>query len=143
MRLALAQINTTVGDLDGNREKIVQGLTDARDAGADLVLFPELAVTGYPPEDLLLKEHFLADAASAVRTLAEELASVVAIVGFPERAEDVFNSAALLAGGAVHAIYRKVYLPNYGVFDEQRYFQSGRAGAVAELGGQRLGLTIC
>ena len=143
MRLALNQFNATVGDIEGNLERIRDGARDARAAGADLVLFPELAVTGYPPEDLLLKEHFLADAASALRTLAAELTGIVAIVGFPERAEDVFNSAALIGGGSVRAIYRKVYLPNYGVFDEQRYFQSGRAGAVTQLDGQRLGLTVC
>jgi NAD+ synthase (glutamine-hydrolysing) len=143
MRLALCQLNATVGDIAGNTERIREGARDARASGADLVLFPELAITGYPPEDLLLKEHFLTDAAAALRTLAAEIAGIVAIVGFPERAEDVYNSAAVLAGGSVHAVYRKVLLPNYGVFDEQRYFQSGRGGAVQELGGQRLGLTVC
>ena len=107
------------------------------------MLFPELVLTGYPPEDLLLKEHFLADAAAALRGLAGEARELVAVVGFPERAEDVYNAAAVLADGAVHAIYRKVYLPNYGVFDEQRYFQSGSAGAVIDVGAQRVGLTVC
>jgi NAD+ synthase (glutamine-hydrolysing) len=143
MRLALCQMNATVGDIAGNAERIREGTRAAREAGADLVLFPELALTGYPPEDLLLKEHFLADAAAALRELATETHGVVAVVGFPERAEDVFNAAAVLADGAVHAIYRKVYLPNYGVFDEQRYFQAGPTGAVLDLGRQRLGLTVC
>jgi NAD+ synthase (glutamine-hydrolysing) len=143
MRLALCQLNATVGDIAGNAERIRVGMRAAIAARADLVLFPELALTGYPPEDLLLKEHFLADAGSALRELAAEAQGIVAIVGFPERAEDVFNSAAVLANGSVHAIYRKVYLPNYGVFDEQRYFQAGPAGAVLELGGQRVGLTVC
>ena len=143
MRLALCQMNATVGDIAGNAERIREGTRAAREAGADLVLFPELALTGYPPEDLLLKEHFLADAAAALRELATETHGVVAVVGFPERAEDVFNAAAVLADGAVHAIYRKVYLPNYGVFDEQRYFQAGATGAVLDLGSQRLGLTVC
>jgi NAD+ synthase (glutamine-hydrolysing) len=143
MRLALCQINATVGDIAGNAERVSAGMRDAREAGAELVLFPELVLTGYPPEDLLLKEHFLADAAAALATLALEAREIVAVVGFPERAEDVFNAAAVLADGAVHAVYRKVYLPNYGVFDEQRYFQAGAAGAVLDLGDRRVGLTVC
>ena len=143
MRLALCQMNATVGDIAGNADRIRAGVAGARDAEADLVLFPELALTGYPPEDLLLKEHFLADARAALEQLAAEIHGVVAVVGFPERAEDVYNAAAVLAGGSVHAIYRKVYLPNYGVFDEQRYFQAARTGAVLDLGDQRLGLSVC
>ena len=143
MRLALCQMNATVGDIAGNAQLIAGGIRSAREAGADLVLFPELAVTGYPPEDLLLREHFLADAASALRDLAGEARGLVAIVGFPERAEDVYNSAALLADGAIHAIYRKVHLPNYGVFDERRYFQPGSSGATIEVGGHLVGLTVC
>jgi NAD+ synthase (glutamine-hydrolysing) len=143
VRLALAQINATVGDIAGNAQKIAQNIEDARAAGAELVLFPELALTGYPPEDLLLKEHFLADARAALDGLASGIRDVVAVVGFPERAEDVYNAAAVLADGAVHAIYRKVYLPNYGVFDEQRYFRSGRGGAVMGFERQTLGLTVC
>jgi NAD+ synthase (glutamine-hydrolysing) len=143
VRIALCQLNVTVGDISGNAERIRAGMHDAADAGAELVLFPELALTGYPPEDLLLKEHFLADSATALSELARETRELIAIVGFPERAEDVFNSAAVLANGAVHAIYRKVYLPNYGVFDEQRYFQAGPAGAVIDVGSERVGLTVC
>jgi NAD+ synthase (glutamine-hydrolysing) len=143
MRLALCQLNATVGDIAGNAERIRAGMRGAADAGAELVLFPELALTGYPPEDLLLKEHFLADAAAALRELASEAHGVVAVVGFPERAEDVYNAAAVLAAGAVHAIYRKVYLPNYGVFDEQRYFQAGTGGAIIDIGSERLGVTVC
>src|SRR5208282_1519010 len=143
MRIALCQLNATVGDIVGNCQRVREGIDAARAAGAELVLFPELAITGYPPEDLLLKEHFLADAAAALRELAADAHGVVAVVGFPERAEDVYNSAAVLADGAVHAIYRKVYLPNYGVFDEQRYFQSGPGGAVIDVGRRRVGLTVC
>jgi NAD+ synthase (glutamine-hydrolysing) len=143
MRLALCQMNATVGDIDGNAARIREGLAAAADAGADLVLFPELALTGYPPEDLLLKEHFLADARAALEGIAAAARGIVAVVGFPERAEDVFNAAAVLADGAVHAVYRKVYLPNYGVFDEQRYFQAGAAGAVIDVGSDRVGLTVC
>ena len=143
MRLALCQMNATVGDIAGNAQLIAAGLRSAGEAGADLVLFPELALTGYPPEDLLLREHFLTDAHSALRELAAEAQGLVAIVGFPERAEDVYNSAALLAGGTIHAIYRKVHLPNYGVFDEHRYFRAGPAGAVIQLGANQIGLTVC
>ena len=143
MRLALCQLNATVGDISGNAERIREGMRAAVDVGAELVLFPELALTGYPPEDLLLKEHFLADAALALSELAAETHGTVAVVGFPERDDDVYNAAAVLADGSVHAIYRKVYLPNYGVFDEQRYFQAGQAGAVLDIGGRRLGLTVC
>ncbi|HLL92252.1 MAG TPA: nitrilase-related carbon-nitrogen hydrolase, partial [Solirubrobacteraceae bacterium] len=94
MRLALCQINATVGDIAGNVQRIREGMRAARDARADLVLFPELALTGYPPEDLLLKEHFLADARAAVEELAPSARDVVALVGFPERAEDVYNACA-------------------------------------------------
>jgi NAD+ synthase (glutamine-hydrolysing) len=143
VRIALAQLNAVVGDIAGNEERIRARLRDARAAGAQLVLFPELAVTGYPPEDLLLKEHFLADARAAVERLAADSEGIVAVVGFPERSEDVYNAAAVLADGRVHAVYRKVNLPNYGVFDEVRYFQSGPGGAILEIDGAKVGLTIC
>ena len=136
-------MNATVGDIDGNIERIRAGQLAARDARADLVLFPELAVTGYPPEDLLLREDFLARARAALEELAAGTHGPIAVVGFPERAEDVYNAAAVLADGAIRAIYRKVYLPNYGVFDEQRYFQAGSAGAVLDVGSHRIGLTVC
>jgi NAD+ synthase (glutamine-hydrolysing) len=143
MRLALCQMNATVGDIDGNAARIRDAQRQAADAGADLVLFPELALTGYPPEDLLLREDFLARAAGALVQIAADTRGPVAVVGFPERAEDVYNAAAVLADGRVHAIYRKVHLPNYGVFDEQRYFQAGSAGAVIDIGPHRVGLTVC
>jgi NAD+ synthase (glutamine-hydrolysing) len=143
LKLALCQMNPTVGDIAGNQAKILRWMGDARAAGAQLVLFPELAVTGYPPEDLLLKEHFLADARRSLEQIAAHTHGIVALVGFPERAEDVYNACAVLADGAVHAIYRKVFLPNYGVFDEQRYFQSGVGGAVIELDQLTVGLTVC
>jgi NAD+ synthase (glutamine-hydrolysing) len=143
MRVALAQINPTVGDIAGNEAKVREHLARARDAGAQLALFPELVVTGYPPEDLLLKEHFLADARAAVERIAADAQGIVAVVGFPERADDAYNAAAVLADGGVQAVYRKVNLPNYGVFDELRYFQRGPGGAIIDVDGVKVGLTIC
>ena len=143
LRVALAQIDTTVGDLEGNAAKVRDGIARARDAGGQLVVFPELTLTGYPPEDLLLKTHFLDRTDAVLNELAAEVSGIVALVGYPERSDDVYNAAAVLADGEVAAVYRKVYLPNYSVFDEQRYFQSGDEGALIELNGIPIGLTIC
>jgi NAD+ synthase (glutamine-hydrolysing) len=143
VRLALAQVNCRVGDLEGNAAKLRSELERARDGGAELVLFPELAITGYPPEDLLLREHFLRDAREALDSVAAAAEGIVAVVGFPERGQDVFNAIAVLAGGEVVTVYRKTRLWNYGVADEERYFQAGDGGAVLDLGEARLGLTVC
>src|SRR3954451_21395278 len=143
LRVALAQINATVGDIRGNARRISDAMARARDEGAALVVFPELALTGYPPEDLLLKTSFLDAARAALHELAAEAKEIVAVVGYPEQAEDVYNTAAVLADGAVVAGYRKMYLPNYGVFDEQRYFQSGAEGAIVEVNGVPVGITVC
>src|SRR6266540_2868047 len=143
MRLALAQINTVVGDLDGNRELILARLEEARDQGAELVLFPELAVTGYPPEDLLLRSAFVRAAAESLREIAAAARDIVALVGFPHFDADLYNACAVCAGGDVRAIYRKRFLPNYGVFDEERYFASGRDLVVLEVGETLIGLTVC
>jgi len=143
LRVALAQINPTVGDLRGNARKVTDYTARARDEGAALVVFPELTLSGYPPEDLLLKTSFLDAAQIALRELAAQTRDIVAIVGYPEQAEDVYNTAAVLADGEVVATYRKLYLPNYGVFDEQRYFQSGAEAAIVEVNGIPIGLSIC
>ena len=143
LRVALAQINPTVGDIAGNARRIAEHTSAARDGGAGLVVFPELTLSGYPPEDLLLKTSFLDACADALAELAAQTHGIVALVGFPERAEDVYNAAAVLADGEVVAIYRKMYLPNYGVFDEQRYFQSGAEAAIFELNGIPIGISIC
>jgi NAD+ synthase (glutamine-hydrolysing) len=143
LRLALCQMNATVGDIAGNERKIAAGIEHARDAGAQVVLFPELAITGYPPEDLLLKDHFIRDAAASVERLAVLAESIVVVVGYPERAEGVHNSAAVLADGRLRAVHRKVHLPNYGVFDEQRYFAAGSQASLIDLGPHRIGLTVC
>jgi NAD+ synthase (glutamine-hydrolysing) len=143
LRVALAQINARVGDLEGNAEKIGARIVEAREAGAELVLFPELAITGYPPEDLLLKEHFLAAAREALESAAAQAEGIIALIGFPERGFDAYNALALCTDGEVKAAYRKNVLPNYGVFDEQRYFQVGDGGAVIDMAGARVGLTVC
>jgi len=143
LRVALAQLNATVGDIAGNSTRIAEQIAAAREQGGQLVVFPELALTGYPPEDLLLKRDFLEASRRALEELAAQARGIVALVGFPELADDVYNSAALLAEGEVRGIYRKIYLPNYGVFDEQRYFRSGDEPATFDLGGVRVGVTIC
>jgi NAD+ synthase (glutamine-hydrolysing) len=145
LRLALCQMNSTVGDLTGNAGRIRAGIDAGRESGAQVVLFPELALSGYPPEDLLLRTHFLEDIETKLHALASAAEGIVAIVGFPERGDSaVYNSAAVLAHGSVHAIYRKVHLPNYGVFDEQRYFKAGEAGGtVIDVGVHEVGITVC
>src|SRR5919107_1640036 len=145
LRVALAQINSTVGDIQGNAAKIRDYIGRARDEGAQLVVFPELALTGYPPEDLLLKTHFVDAAGAALDELARETedGDLIALVGFPERRDDVYNACAVLAEGRVAAVYRKMFLPTYGVFDEARYFQAGTEAALIEVNGVAVGLTVC
>jgi NAD+ synthase (glutamine-hydrolysing) len=143
LTLALAQVNPRVGDLEGNARLVREYIARARDAGAELVLLPELVLTGYPPEDLLLKEHFLQAAQEALADVAAEVEGIVAVVGYPQRTEDVHNAIAVLAGGEVKTTYRKTRLWNYGVADEPRYFQAGEGATVLDLGSARLGLTIC
>ena len=126
MRLALAQVNVVVGDLDGNVARIVDAVADAERAGADLVVLPELAITGYPPEDLLLRPGFVRAARQAVDEVARACTGTVALVGAPAFDRDLANAAFVCANGSVHAVYRKHFLPNYGVFDEHRYFAPGR-----------------
>ena len=143
MRLALAQINTVVGDLEGNGDRILARLEEARAAQADLVLFPELAVTGYPPEDLLLRPGFVRAAERTLRELAAKVHGTTALVGFPHFDRDLFNACAVCADGEVKAVYRKRFLPNYGVFDEDRYFAAGRELVLLQLGSTLVGPTIC
>jgi NAD+ synthase (glutamine-hydrolysing) len=161
LRVALSQSNLVVGDLAGNVAALRERIGDAREQGADVVVFPELSLTGYPPEDLLLKPGFVRDAAAALDELAAAATGIVACVGVPEagaawsgtKGRDnagsvpagavLHNSAALLADGGVAAVYRKHHLPNYAVFDERRYFTPGDRAVVIELDGKRLGITIC
>ena len=143
MRLALAQINTVVGDLDGNTERILRRLAEAREAAADLVLFPELAVTGYPPEDLLLRPGFLRAAERSLGLIAAEARGIACLVGVPHLDRDLYNACAVCADGDVRAIYHKRFLPNYGVFDEDRYFQPGRNLLLLRFGETLVGPTVC
>src|SRR5918999_933562 len=124
LSIALAQMNAVVGDIDGNAARVEQLAAEARDEGAQLVVFPELTLTGYPPEDLLLKRGFLRSAQSALEGLA--LPGITAVVGWPEQRDGrVHNAAAVVADGQVQAVYRKLLLPNYGVFDERRWVEAG------------------
>ena len=143
MRLALAQINPVVGDLDGNRELILERLSEARSNSADLVVFPELAVTGYPPEDLLLRPGFIRAAEESVDQIALETRGTTVLVGAPHFDRDLYNACYVLSGGEVKAIYRKRFLPNYGVFDEDRYFAPGRDLVLLEHGKTLIGPTVC
>ena len=143
LRLALAQINATVGDLDGNTAKISRYLDQARALGVDLVAFPELAVTGYPPEDLLLKPQFIADNMARLAEIVRHTEGIAAVVGFVDAAEDIYNAAAIIRDGRLAGVHRKNYLPNYGVFDEDRYFQAGREADVYVIAGVKVGVGIC
>jgi NAD+ synthase (glutamine-hydrolysing) len=143
IRIALAQINTTVGDLAGNEKRIGAYLDQARALGAEVIAFPELAVPGYPPEDLLLKPSFVAANLACLQRLATQARGITAIVGFVDRADDLYNAAAVLNGGEVAAVYHKAYLPNYSVFDEDRYFGEGEQPLVLALGGHQVGVNIC
>jgi NAD+ synthase (glutamine-hydrolysing) len=143
LRLALAQLNTVVGDLDGNRRKILSSLADARAAGADLVVFPELATTGYPPEDLLLRPGFLRAARETLEEIARHSSGLTALVGTPWLDRDLANACAVCADGAIRGVYRKQFLPNYGVFDEHRYFAEGRDLLLLRFGDVYAGPTIC
>ncbi len=144
LRLAAAQLDLVVGDLDGNVERMLDAYERADAAGCDLVAFPELSLTGYPPEDLLLRPAFVAQCGEALEKLATRTGRMAAVVGFPEAQRDLSNAAALCAHGRVQGIYRKHLLPNYAVFDEQRYFAPSTVdGPLFVVGGVRIALTIC
>ena len=144
LRVAACQINTVVGDLDGNVERILAALGRAEDIGCDVAVFPELAVTGYPPEDLLLKPGFVADNRRALAAVAAASGRCASVVGFVDSGYDLYNAAAVCAGGSVLGVYRKHHLPNYSVFDEQRYFRPGEGEPVLfSIAGVPVGLSIC
>jgi NAD+ synthase (glutamine-hydrolysing) len=142
-RLALAQINATVGDIPGNRDRIIETIRCADEMGADLVAFPELSLTGYPPEDLLLKPSFILDNLLALEEVARVTGDTAVVVGCVDRADDIFNAAAVLYRGRVVYLYHKQFLPTYGVFDEDRYFRPGSEAPVFRLGDVLLGVNVC
>src|SRR5690554_463346 len=148
MKVGLAQINTVVGDLTGNRKRILDAYRELVAAGAELIVFPELVVTGYPPRDLLLKPRFLHDADDSLRSIASEVGAVPALVGAvlanpSSRGRLALNVAAWCEAGTVQAVARKCLLPTYDVFDEDRYFEAATEPLVHRWKGKRIGITIC
>ena len=145
LRIALAQINTTVGDIPGNARKILDGVARAREAGAAIVVFPELAISGYPPEDLLLRLSFIEENLSAWREIARRVKGITAVVGFVDRDAKGrnYNAAGIASGGRIRGVYRKMHLPNYGVFDEVRYFSPGKEPMLFAAGRSAIGVTVC
>ena len=146
LRLALAQTNPAVGDLTGNRREIVAIIDRAAADGVHLLCFPELGMTGYPPEDLLLKPNFIRDTRQALQIIIDhttKLPELVVVLGFVEQQDDLYNAAAIIHRGQLVATYHKQFLPNYGVFDENRYFQAGKGSPLYEIAGCRVGVSIC
>lgn len=144
LRIAIAQINCTVGDLDGNAKKITDYVLKAKSFGVDIISFPELAITGYPPEDLLLKTKFIGDNLDILKKLARSINSITAVVGFVDRrGADIYNAAAIIRNGEIRGVYHKILLPNYGVFDEKRYFKPGASPSIFRLGDFLFGINIC
>ena len=143
LRIGLCQINTTVGDIEGNTKKILDYIGKGKRMGADLLAFPEMAVTGYPPEDLLFMPKFIEANSKAIKTIAKATSSIAALVGFVDKKEDIFNAAALLHNGKIVTSYCKTFLPNYGVFDEDRYFKAGTENFIFTLESIPIGPSIC
>jgi NAD+ synthase (glutamine-hydrolysing) len=143
LRVALAQVNLSVGDLEGNRQKITEYIAKSRDVETDLVAFPELSVTGYPPEDLLLKPAFIQETQEILDAIVCETEGIVAVIGYPYLDGSLYNAAAVCRDGKLLAIYKKILLPNYGVFDEKRYFTPGDDPLVFEMGPVKFAVNIC
>jgi len=144
VRIAMAQMNATVGDLEGNTTKIIEGVKRAKAENADIVTFPELAITGYPPLDLLLKPQFLSDNRAMLERILDYTRGITAVVGFVDQQDDIYNAAAILHDRQILGIYHKVFLPNYGVFDENRYFQSaGETQSIYRIGDITFGVNVC
>src|SRR5258705_844392 len=143
IRIALAQMNPTVGDLPGNAKRVIEFIGQARDMGFDIVAFPELVLTGYPPEDLLLRPDFIDQNQAALEEVTRATKGITAIIGFAQRAEDVYNAAAIAHDGEIAGVVQKSHLPNYAVFDEVRYFRPGRIPFVCKRGALTFGVNIC
>jgi NAD+ synthase (glutamine-hydrolysing) len=143
LRIGMAQLNATVGDFAGNRQKILDAIKEARSLGVDLLAFPELATCGYPPEDLLFKPKFIAENLRSLDKIVEASSGLTVVVGFVDAKEDIYNAAAVIHDGKLAGVYHKIYLPNYGVFDENRYFRAGDECPVYIVGGIGLGVNIC
>jgi NAD+ synthase (glutamine-hydrolysing) len=143
MRVGIAQINSTVGDLRGNTARIIESIDRAKSLGVDLLTFPELAITGYPPEDLLLKPQFIKRNRESLNKVVEHSSDIALVVGFVDSDGDIYNAAAVIYDRRLAGIYHKIYLPNYGVFDENRYFQSGTDYSIFNIYGIGIGITIC
>ncbi len=144
LRIAMAQINTTVGDFKGNTQKILHIIAEARSLGVDLLTFPELAICGYPPEDLLFKPQFIEENLKALDQVVGGTQELSVVVGFVDaKKDDIYNAAAIIHDGKLASVYHKIYLPNYGVFDENRYFQAGSECPVYILAGVGVGINIC
>jgi NAD+ synthase (glutamine-hydrolysing) len=139
----MCQINVTVGDFVGNTQKILEAIVQARSLGVDLLTFPELAICGYPPEDLLFKPQFIEENLKCLEKVVEQTAGLAVVVGFVDAKDDIYNAAAIISDGKLVSVYHKIYLPNYGVFDENRYFQAGRECPVYIIGGIGVGVNIC
>jgi len=143
LRLGMAQINTTVGDFKGNTEKILEAIAQGRSLGVDLLTFPELAICGYPPEDLLLKPKFIEENIRSLDRVVDGCSGLTVVVGFVDAKADIFNAAAVIHDRKLAGVYHKIYLPNYGVFDENRYFQAGKECTVYVIAGVNVGINIC
>ncbi len=143
LRIGMSQINTTVGDFAGNTRKILEAIALARTLGVDILTFPELAICGYPPEDLLFKPQFIEENLKSLEKVIKQTSGLAVIVGFVDAKSDIYNAAAIINDGKLVNIYHKIYLPNYGVFDENRYFQAGRECPVYTILGVGIGVNIC
>ncbi|MFC2010624.1 nitrilase-related carbon-nitrogen hydrolase, partial [Chloroflexota bacterium] len=143
IRIGMAQINTTVGDFAGNTKKILEVIDKARSRGVDLLTFPELAVCGYPPEDLLFKSKFIEENLNSLESVVDASSGITLVVGFVDYKEDIYNAAAIIHDGELAGVYHKIYLPNYGVFDEDRYFRAGSECPVYTIAGVGVGVNIC
>ncbi|MEK7354225.1 MAG: nitrilase-related carbon-nitrogen hydrolase, partial [Chloroflexota bacterium] len=143
LRVGMSQLNATVGDFAGNAQKILEAIAEARSSEVDLLTFPELVICGYPPEDLLFKPQFIYENRRYLDKVVEASAGLTLVVGFVDAKEDIYNAAAIIHDGKLVDIYHKIYLPNYGVFDENRYFRAGSRCPVYTIAGVGVGFNIC